>query len=110
MQPGTDVEIVNVVGSGSLGVELGLERVAMDLGSIAEYNPDKYPAMYLRFNDGAPLITLYRTGKYITTGADSVEEAYATRDRFLNLLAEMSIIVTSDDEWFRIQNLVCQVS
>ncbi len=79
----------------------------MDLGSIAEYNPDKYPGVYLRFDDDAPLITLYRTGKYITTGADSTGEAYATRDRFLDLLAEMPVIDTPDDEWFRIQNLVC---
>jgi len=79
----------------------------MDLGSIAEYNPDKYQGMYLRLVDDAPLITLYRNGKYITTGADSVEKAYTTRDWFPDLLAEMSIIDTPDDEWFRIQNLVC---
>lgn len=30
-------EIVNVVGSGSLDAEFDLEKVAADLGSIAEY-------------------------------------------------------------------------
>lgn len=29
------------------------------------------------------------------------------RDRFLNLLAEREMIESPDDEWFRIQNLVC---
>ena len=101
------VEIVNVVGSGSLDAEFDLERVAADIGSIAEYDPDKYPGMYLRFAEDAPLITVYRTGKYIVTGADSKEEAQTIRERFLDLLADNGMITAPDDEWFRIQNLVC---
>lgn len=101
------VKIVNVVGSGSLDAEFDLERVAVDIGSIAEYDPDKYPGMYLRFEEDAPLITVYRTGKYIVTGAGSEEEAQAIRERFLNLLAYNGMIPSPEDEWFRIQNLVC---
>jgi len=101
------VKIVNAVGSGSLDVEFNLERVAADIGSIAEYDPDKYPGMYLRFGEDAPLITVYRTGKYIVTGADSEKEAHAIRERLLDLLADNKMIPTPEDEWFRIQNLVC---
>ena len=101
------VDIVNVVGSGTLNTEFDLEKVSADIGTIAEYDPDKYPGMYLRFGEDAPLITVYRTGKYIVTGADSEEEAYAIRERFLKLLTENGMIATPDDEWFRIQNLVC---
>ena len=101
------IEIVNVVGSGSLNVELDLQKVAADIGPIAEYDPNKYPGMYLRLDDDSPLVTLYRTGKFIVTGADSEEEAYAIRDRFLNLLAESGMIPAPDNKWFRIQNLVC---
>ena len=63
--------------------------------------------MYLRFEEDAPLITVYRTGKYIVTGADSEEEAHTMRERFLDLLADNGMITAPDDEWFRIQNLVC---
>jgi transcription initiation factor TFIID TATA-box-binding protein len=101
------VKIVNVVASGSLDAEFDLERVAADIGSIADYDPDKYPGMYLRFGDEDPLITVYRTGKYIVTGADSEEEAQAIRERFLDLLAENGMIPAPEDEWFRIQNFVC---
>jgi len=101
------VKIVNVVGSGSLDAEFDLERVAADIGSTAEYDPDKYPGMYLRFDEDAPLITVYRTGKYIVTGAESEGEAHTIRERFLDLLAENGMIPSPDDEWFRIQNLVC---
>jgi len=101
------VKIVNVVGSGSLDVEFDLERVASDIGSTAEYDPNKYPGMYLRFDEDAPLVTVYRTGKYIVSGAESEGEAHMIRERFLDLLAENGMIPSADDEWFRIQNLVC---
>ena len=101
------VEIVNVVGSGSLDAEFDLESVAGDIGSIAEYDPDKYPGMYLRLEEEAPLITVYRTGKYIVTGATSEDAAHAMRDRFLNLLVDNGMIAEPDDERFQVQNLVC---
>jgi len=101
------VEVVNIVASGSLGLEFDLEAVAEELAAIADYDPDKYPGMYLRFAEDAPLTTVYRTGKYIVTGADSEEEAQAIRERFLNLLADNGMIEEPEDEWFRIQNLVC---
>lgn len=101
------MEVVNVVGSGSLGLEFDLEKVAADLGAVAEYDPDKYPGMYIRFGDDSPLITLYRTGKYIITGAGSERESHSIRERFLKLLVDNGMIETPDDDWFRIQNLVC---
>jgi transcription initiation factor TFIID TATA-box-binding protein len=101
------VEVVNVVASGSLGSEFDLEAVAEELAAITDYDPNKYPGMYFQFDEDAPLITVYRTGKYIVTGADSKDEAYSMRDRFLGLLAEREMIDSPDDEWFRIQNLVC---
>ncbi len=102
------VEIVNVVASGALDTELNLERLADDIGEpVARYDPDKYPGMYLRFEEDAPLITVYRTGKFIITGADSEEESYSLREQFLNLFSEMNVIEESKDEWFAIQNYVC---
>jgi transcription initiation factor TFIID TATA-box-binding protein len=107
MTDSNGINIVNVVGSGSLDVEFDLERVAADIGSIADYDPDKYPGMYLRFEEDAPLITVYRTGKYIVTGADSEGKAHTIRERFLDLLAENGMIPAPEDVRFRIQNLVC---
>lgn len=102
------VVIVNVVASGSLGIELDLERLASDVGEpIGKYKPEKYPGMYIRLNEDAPLITLYRTGKYIITGSDSEEESYSTRDNFLNLLTEIGVLEKPNDEWYSIQNYVC---
>lgn len=94
------------MGSGSISAEFDLKQVCDDLGSAAEYDPEKYPGMYLHLSEDAPLITLYRTGKYIITGADSENETYLLRDQFLTLLTDKNIIDKSKDEWFSIQNIV----
>ena len=91
-------EIVNVIGFGSLDAEFDLERVAANIGPTAEYDLDKYPGMYLRFGEDTPLITVYRTGKYIVTGADSEEEAHAIQERLLNLLADNEMIPVPENE------------
>ena len=45
--------------------EFDLAEFSRALGSVAEYDPEKYPGMHLRMSDDGPLITVYRTGKYI---------------------------------------------
>jgi len=101
------VSVVNMVGSGSLNVELDLETLAEEIGQPqAQYNPDKYPGMYLRFEEEAPLITVYRTGKYIITGPTSEEELFDLRERFLRFLSDMDVIENATDEWFSVQNSV----
>lgn len=101
------VSVENVVASGSLGMELNLETVARELSDVVDYDPEKYPGAYFRLDDSAPLITVYRTGKYIITGAGSEEKASATRSEFLQLLTEHSVLPKAEDEWYKIQNYVC---
>ncbi len=101
------VQIVNAVGSGSLATELDLEQVSRTLSHIAEYDPKKYPGAYLRLSDDGPLITVYRTGKYIITGGESEAELHRIRDRFLTLLSDEQILTTAADDGFAVQNLVC---
>lgn len=102
------VNIVNIVGSGSLGIEIDLETLSEEIGQPrAQYDPDKYPGMYLRFDEAGPPITIYRTGKYIITGPTSKTELFDLRERFLQLLSDMTVIENAIDEWFSVQNYVC---
>jgi transcription initiation factor TFIID TATA-box-binding protein len=97
-----------MVGSGSLDSEFDLETLSEEIGQPrARYDPDKYPGMYLRFEESGPLVTVYRTGKYIITGTTSEEELFNFRDRFLNFLSGISAINNPADEWFSVQNYVC---
>ena len=97
-----------MVGSGSLGLELNLEKLAEEIGQPqARYDPNKYPGMYLRFEEDGPLITVYRTGKYIITGPTSKEDLFNLRERFLDFLSDIAVIEDVADEWFSVQNYVC---
>lgn len=101
------IKIVNVVGSGALGVELDIDALAADI-SDAEYDPENYHGMYLQFGENAPLITFYRSGKYIITGADSVDRVFKIQKRTLDLLQDMGVVATGFEDEFSIQNFVCQ--
>lgn len=102
------IEIVNMVGSGALGRELNLESVYESIGHpVAKYDPEMYPAIYLRFGDDYPLITIYRSGKYIITGATSKEEMSSVRERFLAFSSDLGITEEANDVNFSIKNYVC---
>lgn len=101
-----EVAIVNVVGSGAVSSEFDLEKLSLEIGSEAEYDPENYPGMYLRF-EGMPTITIYRTGKFIVYGADNVDEIYAAQDFLLSHLVDLGAIESSDNTGFSIQNVVC---
>ncbi len=104
---GGDIEVVNVVGSGTLGVEIDLATLSTDIPA-AEFDPANYHGMYLRFAEDAPLVTLYRSGKYIITGADSADELFELRNQVLEQFVEIGIISDDIDDGFSIQNFVCQ--
>jgi transcription initiation factor TFIID TATA-box-binding protein len=101
-----DLEVVNAVGSGDLGIEIDLNQLKADVREV-EFDPDKYPGAYVRLEDVEPLVTVYRTGKYIITGTTSEEEAYHCRRCFIELLSDRGVLDTPDDKWFSMQNYVC---
>ncbi|MFB6241172.1 MAG: TATA-box-binding protein [Candidatus Nanosalina sp.] len=101
------VKIVNVVGSGSFDREFDLSAIAGDLGPLAEYNEKKYPGMYVRSSEDSPLATVYRTGKFIVTGASSVDELYEMKNDLVEILCNLGVVLDSELDWFRVQNLVC---
>lgn len=101
-----DLQVVNTVGSGDLGIEVDLKELTVAIAEV-EYNPAKYPGAYVRLEGVRPLITVYRTGKYIITGSKSEEEVYSCRKRFLELLSDRGVLDTPVDKWFSMQNYVC---
>jgi transcription initiation factor TFIID TATA-box-binding protein len=101
-----NLKIVNAVGSGDLGIEIDLSRLSSEIEEV-EFDPDKYPGAYIRMEGTDLLITVYRTGKYIITGAQSEAEANSCRTQFLHLLSEENVIGTLNDRWFSMQNYVC---
>jgi transcription initiation factor TFIID TATA-box-binding protein len=102
------ISIANVVGSGDLGVELDVAEVESDLDlPYTEYDPSNYHGLYIRLVEGGPLITIYRSGKYIISGCSTFEQLYETNDAFLTTLSELDIIDAEAETGFTVQNVVC---
>ncbi|MHC3378194.1 TATA-box-binding protein [Haloarcula sp. H-GB5] len=102
-----NVAIENIVGSGQFIAEFDLMSLAEEFGEQAEYEPEIYPGMYLRFRgEDGPLTTVYRTGKFIVVGAKTVDELYDVKEAAVRRLSDvMDTDLTID--WFKIQNFVC---
>lgn len=100
-------DVVNVVGSGSLGRELDVRALGNDI--MAEevwYQNDDYrtPVVYIRECENGPLVTIYESGSYHITGAKSVEEAERTREW---IVSELDRLVAEDVEaTFDVRNIV----
>lgn len=102
------VEIANIVGSGDLNVELDLDALESDLAvPFLDYNPSNYHGLYVRLEEGGPLITVYRSGKYIISGCSSHPELQKANKGFLAELTELGIVKAEQSTGFTVQNVVC---
>jgi transcription initiation factor TFIID TATA-box-binding protein len=102
------VEIANIVGSGDLGIELDIEALEADLSTpYLEYDPSNYHGLYVRLEEGGPLITVYQSGKYIISGCSSKESLYETNKEFLGMLADLGGIEEDAQTGFSVENVVC---
>ena len=105
----SQLDVVNMVGSGSFDVELDLDVVAQDLGDIAKHDPDDHTGMHIRLESGA-LVTLYRTGSYHVVGVDSETALFNARDALIEKLRELNVPITDTDitgDGYAIRNIVC---
>ena len=104
-----NLEIVNMVAVGNLGKELDLAEISEDVAE-AEYDPETYNGLYIRFKEN-PLIVVFRTGKYIVSGGNSIEELEKGRKSLLELFQDLGIITESfRDHEFSVVNYVCQAN
>lgn len=102
------VVIVNMVGSGDLSREIRLEKLAEDLElPEVRYDPELYPGLYLKFEEDGPLVVVFRTGKYIISGVDTVTRLEQTHRRLLNLFVDLDLAEEPSDTSFGIRNIVC---
>ena len=103
-----NVKIANIVGSGDLHAELDIEALQDDLSTpYLEYDPSNYHGIYVRVEEDGPLITVYRSGKYIISGCSAHEKLHTTNKQFLGVMANLGVIKQDQDIKFGIKNVVC---
>ncbi|WP_089650050.1 TATA-box-binding protein [Halobacterium hubeiense] len=102
------IHIENVVASSDLGQELALDQLAMDLAG-AEYNPEDFPGVVYRLQEPKSATLIFRSGKVVCTGAQSVDDVHEALDIVFDDLRELGIDVDSNPP-ITVQNIVSSAS
>ena len=98
------LEIQNVVASTAVGQELNLESVAMDLEG-ADFDREQFPGVVYRVQDPDAAALIFRSGKIVCTGAESVPAVHEALEIVFETLSDLGIEV-SDNPDVEVQNIV----
>lgn len=97
------VQIENVVTSSDLGCNLDLEALSLDLPK-SQYNVEQFPGLIYRSTDPKVTILVFRSGKIVCTGSQSIEK---TKEALAGLLDEFDELgLEYDDPEVNVQNIV----
>ncbi|HIP90133.1 MAG TPA: TATA-box-binding protein [Candidatus Nanopusillus sp.] len=97
-------KVKNLVISADLKTNIPLEKLAIELPN-ADYNPEQFPGLILRFEKETPTMLVFNSGKVIVTGSKSVKEAREMIEKLRSVLKQMEI-KTSGDYEIDVQNYV----
>jgi len=75
-----EVNIQNIVASGSIGMDLNLNVLAMKLDNT-EYEPEQFPGLVYKLKDQKATFLLFSNGKVVCTGTKSEEEVHRALDK-----------------------------
>lgn len=83
------INIQNIVASGSVGMDLNLNSLAMKLDNI-EYEPEQFPGLVYKLNAAKATFLLFSNGKVVCTGTKSEEEVHKALDMLIVNLKKVS--------------------
>ena len=83
------IKIQNIVASGSVGMDLNLNTLAMKLKNT-EYEPEQFPGLVYKLIDAKATFLLFSNGKVVCTGTKSEEEVHAALDKLIKNLKKVS--------------------
>jgi transcription initiation factor TFIID TATA-box-binding protein len=83
--PQPKFKIENIVASASLGVELDLYAIAMEVDEV-EYEPEQFPGAILKLLNPKSSLLLFKNGKIICTGGKSEKEVDYGIERAIDIL------------------------
>ncbi len=77
-----EIKIQNIVASGSVGMDLNLNTLAMKLKNT-EYEPEQFPGLVFKLIDAKATFLLFTNGKVVCTGTKSEAEVHAALDKLI---------------------------
>ncbi len=86
-----EIKIQNIVASGTVGMDLNLNTLAMMLKNT-EYEPEQFPGLVYKLMDADTKATflLFSNGKVVCTGTKSEEEVHKALDKLIANLKRVS--------------------
>lgn len=76
------IKIQNIVASGTVGMDLNLNNLAMKLENT-EYEPEQFPGLVYKLPDAKATFLLFSNGKVVCTGTKSEEEVHKALDKLI---------------------------
>ena len=98
------LEIQNVVASSAIGQEIDLEALATDLEGV-DFDPEQSPGLIYRIEEPHATALIFRSGKLVCTGADSVDRVHEAFTSTFETLSNLGLSV-DDDPPITVQNIV----
>lgn len=77
-----EINIQNIVASGSVGMDLNLNVLAMKLPDI-EYEPEQFPGLVYKLDEAKATFLLFSNGKIVCTGTKSEDEVHTALDMLI---------------------------
>lgn len=84
-----EITVQNVVASGSIGMDLNLNKLAMRLDNT-EYEPEQFPGLVYKLDEAKATFLLFSNGKIVCTGTKSKEQVMAAVERLVEILHEVA--------------------
>jgi transcription initiation factor TFIID TATA-box-binding protein len=83
------ISIQNIVASGSVGMDLNLNVLAMKLDNT-EYEPEQFPGLVYKLDEAKATFLLFSNGKIVCTGTKSEGEVHEALDMLIVNLKKVS--------------------
>ena len=83
------ISVQNIVASGSIGMDLNLNVLAMKLDNT-EYEPEQFPGLVYKLNEAKATFLLFSNGKIVCTGTKSEDEVHKALEMLIVNLKKVS--------------------
>ena len=83
-----EVKIQNIVASGTVGMDLNLNTLAMKLENT-EYEPEQFPGLVYKLAEAKATFLLFSNGKVVCTGTKSEKEVHEALDKLIENLKKV---------------------
>jgi transcription initiation factor TFIID TATA-box-binding protein len=82
------ITVQNIVGSGAIGMDLNLNKLAMKLDNT-EYEPEQFPGLVYKLKEAKATFLLFSNGKIVCTGTKSEAEVYKAVHMLIDVLKNL---------------------